>query len=278
MKHRKLVRRLQHQPDRRKGRRRFLLIVSTCLIAALCLVTLAGPWRMVGGRKFHSLSSAPPPPVPPPSNPSKEYIYAGDRLIATEEASLLAAPVNLVAATYSAVEIDLTWTAVPNAHHYQVERASNLGGTFVVLDANVLGPSFNDRSVTSVNAYLYRVRAADSAGNLSPTSNVDLATAIGFEDDPVSDQTLIRAQHIVQLRQAINAARAMANLAAATWTQPSLTLAGQRISAIDVEELGTALDPALAAIGLPTGGYTDTSLTGKYVQTIHINELRQRVK
>ncbi|HEV8429279.1 MAG TPA: fibronectin type III domain-containing protein [Pyrinomonadaceae bacterium] len=252
---------------------------SSFLIVILGVAAVGGPWRAslsktrVGSLFF----SPPPPPLPSPNSPSKEYIYAGGRLIATEEPNPLAAPTNLVADTFSSSRIDLTWTAAPNAHHYQVERAPNLGGTFALLDSNVTTTSFTDNSVTSVNAYLYRVRAADAVGNLSAPGSIDVATAITFTDNPLTaGATVIKAQHITELRQAVDAVRAAANLAATTWTDSSLT--NVQVKAVHVQELRTNLDQALTALGLPTSSYTDSSLAGVLIKKVHVDELRQRVE
>src|ERR1043165_5006370 len=154
--------------------RKYMVIGSACLIALLAFGTIAGPWRVsssktkVGGVFLFPRS----PTIPAPSSPSKEYIYAGGKLIATESNPLVA-PASLVADTFSSSRIDVTWAAVPNAHHYQVERASNLGGSFTIVNPNVTTTSFSDTTVISVNAYLYRVRSADAGGNLSPPSAVD---------------------------------------------------------------------------------------------------------
>jgi len=221
--------------------------------------------------------SPPPPPIPAPGSPSKEYIYAGGKLIATEESNPLVAPASFVADTFSSSRIDLTWAAAPNAHHYQVERAPNLGGTFSVVNSNVTTTTYSDTTVTSVNAYLYRVRAADAVGNLSPPSGIDVATAITFTDDPLSvGTTIIKAQHVTELRQAVNAVRAAANLTAATWTDSSLT--NVTIKAVHVQELRTNLDQALTALGVSTSAYTDASLAGVAIKKVHVDEIRQRVK
>jgi len=279
---RKKTTRKRQERGRRSGvakKRTLVLVGSGCLIVILSIATVGGPWRpslsktRVGSLFF----SPPPPPLPPPSSPSKEYIYAGGRLIATEEPNPLAAPTNLVADTFSGSRIDLTWIAAPNAHHYQVERAPNLGGTFTVLNSNVTTTSFTDNTVTSVNAYLYRVRTADAIGNLSPPGSIDVATAITFTDNPLTaGTTLIKAQHVSELRQAVNAVRAAANLAAATWTDSSL--ASLQIKAVHVQELRTNLDQALTALGLATSSYTDTSLSGVVIKKLHIDEVRQRVE
>jgi hypothetical protein len=70
--------------------------VVVCLMLALTLsVGILAQWKGVVGNKMAQAFSgaapraAPVPfapmPLPPPSSPSKEYIYAGNRLVATEE-------------------------------------------------------------------------------------------------------------------------------------------------------------------------------------------------
>ncbi len=261
------------------GRRGYVLVGSVGLIAVLGLATVAGPWRTSLSRtRVGSLFFSPPPPLPPPGSPSKEYIYAGGRLIATEEPNPMVAPTNLIADTFSSARIDLTWTAAPGAHHYQVERAPNLGGTFTVVNSNVVGTSYQDTTVTSVNAYLYRVRTADSVGNLSAPSGVDVATAITFTDNPLTvGTTPVKAVHMTELRQAVNAVRAAANLSAATWTDPTLSTSVP-IKAVHVTEMRSNLDAALTALGITTSAYTDPSLTGIAIKKVHVDEVRQRVK
>jgi len=280
MRKKKTTRPKQRRRFDRRQTRKFMVAGSVCLIAILAFATAAGPWRSsfsktrVGALFF---SPPPPPPIPAPNSPSKEYIYAGGKLVATEEPNPLVAPASLVAATISSSRIDLTWPAAPNAHHYQVERAPNLGGTYSVVNSNVATTSYSDTTVTSINAYLYRVRSADAIGNLSAPSSIDVATAITYTDDPLTQGTTpIKAQHVTELRQAVNAVRATANLTAATWTDSSLT--GVAIKAVHIQELRTNLDQALTALGLATSAYTDPSLTGVLIKKVHLDELRQRVK
>ena len=281
MRKKKTARPKQRSRSDRKKTRKFVVVASICLIAMLGLATAAGPWRssLSKTRAGSLLFSPAPPSIPPPSSPSKEYIYAGGRLIATEEpnSNPLVAPTNLVADTFSGTRIDLTWSAAPNAHHYQVERASNLGGTFTIVNSNVTTTSLSDTSVTSVNAYLYRVRSADAVGNLSPPGSIDVATAITFTDNPITaGTTIIKAQHVIELRQAVDAVRATANLSPVNWTDGSLT--NVPIKAVHIEQLRTNLDQALTALGLPVNSYTDPSLAQVLIKKVHVDQLRERVK
>ena len=265
--------------------RRYLVVGSIGLIALLGLAGVAGSWRPLSRTRVGSLLfSPPPPPVPPPGSPSKEYIYAGGRLVATEEPNPMAAPLNLIAATFSQSQINISWNAVANADHYVVERASVIGeSNFAPINSNVAGTSLSDSTVSNGVAYLYRVKAADAVGNISPASNIDVATAITFEDDPFAappTYTVVRGQHILQLRTAINAVRAAVGLAPASWTQTinPAQPGSVTIMAVDVEELRTKLDEALQILNLPTGGYTNPSLSGQVILQTHITELRDRVK
>jgi len=194
----------------------------------------------------------------------------------------LAAPLLVAAATFSQSRIDVTWNASANAHHYVVERASMSGeSNFAVINSNVTGTTYPDTTVTSINAYLYRVKAADASGNLSPASNIDVATAITFEDDPFPAPptlTPVRASHVLQLRQAINAVRhTVPGMQDYGWAQP-INAGSSPIKANDIEEMRTALDQALIQLNLTNGGYTDSSLSNLLFQKLYITELRNRVK
>ena len=254
-----------------------MFIGALAAIVLLSFGTIAGPWSPLPGARSRTAFLS-PTPSPSPLILAKEYIYAGGKLIATEEPTLLVAPANLLAATFSNTQINISWDANPTAHHYVVERA-NESGSFIAVNTHVTTNSYIDNTVSSVNAYLYRVRSADAAGNVSAPSNLDLATAITFDDDPFPQApTLVRAQHILQLRQAINAVRQLTpSLNDYPWTHP-ITVGQTLIKGDDIEELRTALDEALVILELPPGGYTDAELTGRPFQKTYITELRNLVK
>lgn len=192
------------------------------------------------------------------------------------------APSNLVATTADATHVSLTWAAsTPPAGRslvrYEIERKASLAGAYSVVGTSV-ATSFSDDfgGDSTVAGYLYRVRALDSWNTYSPYSNFDLATKIVFSDVLTAGATVIKAQHTNQLRQAVNAIRATADLAPATWTDASLT--GLFVRALHVQELRDRLAEARAAIGLSATSYTDPTLTtgafGVPVKAVHIQELR----
>jgi hypothetical protein len=82
---------------------------------------------------------------------------------------------------------------------------------------------------------------------------------------------------VTELRQAVNAIRAAANLSAATWTDATLN-SSVNVRAVHLEELRTNLDQALTALGLPVSSYTDAALSGVLIKKVHLDELRQRVQ
>jgi hypothetical protein len=255
------------------------------LVALLILAgALLAHWRSV--RVFTGTSA--PPPVPSPGlSLSKEYVYAGGKLVALDEPPAAPQtpdgppPTNLSATAISGTQVALSWTAPAGAiSYYQVERSQNVNGPYTALSPQPTTASFTDTTASSGTAYLYRVRAAFTTGGFSAYSNRDLATTVIFDDDPlVAGVTLIRAQHLVQLRQAVNAVRALASpaLSPAAWTDASPQW--QPIRLIHVQELRSNLDEALAALSLPVTPYTDPTLsTSVRVRADHFNQLRQRVK
>ena len=60
--------------------------------------------------------------------------------------------------------VTLTWNALPSAQRYIVERSSDNGATYVVVDESVTETTFVDDQVSDGQTYLYRVRAALTVG------------------------------------------------------------------------------------------------------------------
>jgi hypothetical protein len=188
------------------------------------------------------------------------------------------APSTLVATATSTSAPSLSWSAGSGSiDHYEIQRATNKNGPFTTL-ANTASTSFSDSGLSSITTYIYRVRAVDANGNYSDFSNTDITTTIVFTDDPlVAGVTVIYGQHVVELRQAVNAVRAAAGLSAATWTDSSLT--GIEVKAVHISELSSNLDAARSVLGLSTGSYTDSLTPGTtLIKAVHVSELRSRLK
>lgn len=188
------------------------------------------------------------------------------------------APTNLAVTSTSSTQVSLSWSSSAGASSYQVERSPSASGTYTVVGSTP-GLSFNDTTVANGNAYLYRVRATSGAST-SPSSNLALGTAISFTDPTLTAQvTTIKAQHIYDLRTAVNAARRAANLADATWTDLTLT-GGVTAKAAHIQQLRDRLDEALSALNISVSPFTDPALstgaTGTLIKRVHVEELRLR--
>jgi len=220
------------------------------------------------------------------NSPSKEYIYAGGKLIATEEpnpSGSLAAPANFKATADTAGQIVLTWDQVQNATRYEVDRGGTLSGSFFpITPTNQTAISYTDSVLFNTTiTYLYKVRASDGT-NWSAFSNLDLATTIAWTDDPIQRRlTTVKAQHLLELRNAVNAVRTAAEKSTVTNWQPGVAQQ-QSIKAVHITELRSYLDEALGAINPPAQpGYTDPNLTGggtTQIKMAHVDELRRRVR
>lgn len=198
----------------------------------------------------------------------------------------LTAPASLLATASSLAQVNLNWGASTGTTvgHYVVERTNNIAAGYTVVSSSVNGTSYTDTGVSSGKAYLYRIRAVDTAGNYSYYSNLDLATTITFTNDPIADPqvavTRVQAQHLIELRTAINAVRALTGtLPPANWDVQHPLQTGARVWSGHILELRSNLNQARAALGLPALSYTDPNLSSGYrIQRAHIQELRNGVK
>ena len=135
-------------------------------------------------------------------NPDTTYSY---RVRATDAAGFLSpyssvatattqtpptAPQNLQASATSATQIAFTWTASASSlglASYIIQRCQGADcGTFrrvVVISASTT--SYVNSGLLSATTYRYRVRATDTAGNLSSFSNIASATTQSVASEPV---------------------------------------------------------------------------------------------
>ena len=232
---------------------------------------------------------------------SKEYVYAGGRLVTTEEPTPAGGPppTNLVATATSATSVALTWTAPAGSiSGYIVERAQSMNGPYTQVGTTPAGqPSFTDAAPFSSQppsanmSYLYQVKAAYTAGGYSDYSNKDLATTVIFTDDPLAGAndpqhrpaTTIKATHLTELRRAVSAVHVLAGLGAVTtWTYPdpvsSPPAQRRAVYLEDMRELRTNLNPALSALGMGTLPDDTTLDRGLKVKATHLQDVRDKVK
>ncbi|HEX8685379.1 MAG TPA: fibronectin type III domain-containing protein, partial [Pyrinomonadaceae bacterium] len=93
----------------------------------------------------------------------------------------LDAPPTLSVDSTSDTKVTLSWPAVGGAVSYRVERSPNVLTPYAVVGQPAPN-GFQDTGLTRGHAYLYRVRAVDAAGALSPPGPVAMATAVTFVD------------------------------------------------------------------------------------------------
>ncbi len=100
-----------------------------------------------------------------------------------------------------------------------------------------------------------------------------------FTDNVLSvSVTTAKAQHILELRQAVDALRLVAGLAPAAWTDATLLPTSTVIKAVHITELRTNLEHVAALLGYAPVSYTDPVLSGLPIKRIHLEELRQRLR
>ena len=262
-------------------------VITLSLLTAVAALTQRQEMELANAQKSRSAQSGEMTQASlEPASPSKEYIYAGGRLVATEEPIALAAPASLRATTLDSTRIRITWAPSSGAAKYELQRSANYVGAnngFSVVSSNITSTSFDD-TVTTNAAYIYRVRALDSntPPNASPFSELDLATAISFTEDPVSNGMIVKEVHITQLRNAVHYVRVAAGITAPEgWTDPTPPLAQVvKIKKVHIQELRDRLGDARDALEFPVPTYTDPTIT-QFVTTVraaHIQELRRLVK
>jgi len=187
-----------------------------------------------------------------------------------------AVPTNVVAApTLNPANVHLSWTAASGASVYEIQRRNGTG-YYARLAGEISATSFDDASVTSPNAYVYRVRGVNDSG-ASSYSAPAVATLFQFSEVIIDAATAIKASHIDELRSSINIFRQAVGLSSYAFTDSAL--AGHTILATHMNELRAALDEARGAAGMPAMTYTDNSILPSVtpVKGIHVREIRSGV-
>jgi hypothetical protein len=270
---------------------------AVIIVCGLALTAAGGALSHWGGAgRIASLTTlfVQATPTPTPLTLSKEYVYAGGRLVATEEPAgsptptptpAAAGPSNLVATATAPTQVDLSWSPPPSGTvaHYVVERSSTVDGYAAI---STLGnvTAFQDMTAATDTAYLYHVKAIFSDNTESRYSTPDLATTVVFTgDDEIAPGAVIRASQLNKLRRAVNAVRTLAGLPAYGWTKPDpvSSPASQRraIYLEDVTDLRDALEGPLTQLGR-SGLYPAYTAAGRgtVVQAAHFTEIKQRIE
>ena len=101
----------------------------------------------------------------------------------------------------------------------------------------------------------------------------------GFTDPGlITGETSIKALHMRELRQRVNALRRRHGLPPFTWTDPAIVPGVTAVKAVHFRELRTALNQAYAAAGRNPPGYPEGLRAGVTpIRAVHIEELRRAV-
>jgi hypothetical protein len=173
--------------------------------------------------------------------------------------------------------VHLSWTEPLNmiVDHYEVKRGSTLANVSTVYP-NEHGTAKDDVGLPSgVNTWVYSVTAIGTYVNSG--SNIDIATTIKFDDDPIVPLvTPIRPHHVEQLRQGIDAIRSAAGLGATNWLDGS-SLYNVPVKVQHITQMQSQLSEALDSSHLNIPSMSYTPLTA-YIKAINISELRTNVK
>jgi hypothetical protein len=242
--------------------------------------------------------------TPTPLSLSKEYVYAGGRLVATEEPTPLPSgppPTNLVATSSipstGTLVVRLTWSAPAGATPtgYVVERAQTRDSTglqFAPLSPTVTSPPtpgspYLDQSPPSGTVCIYRVRATFGGGLSDAYSNMDVATTVGYTgDDPLiganhqpgQHASVVSALNLTELQGVVDKVRALAGMSPAAWKNNPAPASGGQILADHFIELRTNLNPALSALGIAPMPDDATLGQNKPVMAAHIQDVREKVR
>jgi subtilisin family serine protease len=148
--------------------------------------------------------------------------------------------------------------------------AQTLSTTMTVPPGPVQGIRANFRYFGSVSAC--------STGAYDDHDDLIFSTVRPFTDEPLASGVAIKAAHIEELRDRIDAARVVRGLSKFPYTDPVLTAGGTTIKAVHITELRTALSDAYAAAGrIPPSFTYPAPAAGLFVRAAHIAELRAAV-
>ena len=147
------------------------------------------------------------------------------------------------------------------------------------MDLQGMGPTLWQRaSFWSDGASLWMSNAEDSR-----LLAYDLGGGTGgggfTEPGIVSGETTVKAVHMMELRERVNALRRRFGLPAWSWTDPVIVGGVTPVRAVHFLELRAALNQAYSAARRSPPGYTDALLAGVTpIAALHVEELRRAVR
>ncbi len=187
-------------------------------------------------------------------------------------------PTGVLATASTLTSVSITWTAAVGAATYDVYRSAS-GTSFVKLGSTAAS-AYTDNAAVANTAYLYAIKSIDAASVASPFSVPDLATTVIFTDATLTaGVTTVKAAHITELRNAVNAVRTLAGSGTFSFTDPTITPGVTIAKAVHLTEMRTALAAARSTLSLPAITFTDATLSSAImIRAVHMNELRNGVR
>jgi len=201
-------------------------------------------------------------------------------------ATIAISPPTNVTATGSGATVTIIWSAVSGADGYKVQsKVSSLdwADAVTVTGGNVTSTTHTPSTTTGV--VLYRV-LAKSGSTYSGSSNNDVAWVGTFTDDPVgippSSYTTIKAEHITEMRKAVNALLDIGGQSpvyTTAETNPN-NLRNLAVAAADFNTLMANLNTArgLPIVALPARSFRTTPGQHNTIFGTQIEDLRLGVK
>lgn len=198
---------------------------------------------------------------------------------------------NTFTVTQSAAPLYIT-SVIPPAGRTSGGQLIKLAGSFAGISSITMGGlNVATWSYTNGTSEVTLTTPAHVAGAvdivLTPTAGSPYTKTNAFaylpkvftDDTLVPGVTIAKAQHVLELRQAVEALRIVAGLGAASWTDPTLTPTSTVIKAVHITELRSNLETAATTLGYSPMNYTDPVLNSNVpIKRIHIEELRQRIR
>lgn len=169
----------------------------------------------------------------------------------------------------------VSWAEVLGATQYTVWKRTSAVSGWVQAVTLISGLNAISIAVPSNTTWMFAMTAKDANGNVSPMSAPRLATNVPLTDpEIIAGVTVMKAQHIIDLRAAVAAVRTFAGLG--TYAYSRANVLNQFAAGVDITELRQALAQARAAIGFPVIAFTDPTLSAgsSTIRAAHILELR----
>jgi hypothetical protein len=179
----------------------------------------------------------------------------------------------------AAADITLAWDASPGTvAGYTIYYGTSTGS----YTASINVGNQTSRKIEGLSygvRYFFVVKAYSATGLLSsPTNEVNglAGPLLSFTDDPLVPRLhVMKAVHMTELRNSIDALRARRSLPAYPWTAIA---PGTMVRASHITELRNALSAEYVGRGFQPPSYTDTSLNaGMSIKESHISQLREFV-